>query len=61
VDGFIRELKVSESPNAELGKAASDAIRQWQFEPTLLNCVPVEIAFSATVRFTAGKVSVKGP
>jgi len=34
-----------------LDQAALDAVRQWQFSPTLLNGVPVPIIMTVTVRF----------
>jgi protein TonB len=35
-----------------LDQAALDAVRQWQFTPTLLNGVPVPVIMSVTVNFT---------
>ena len=35
-----------------LDQAALDAVRQWQFTPTLLNGVPVPVLMTVTVRFT---------
>lgn len=34
-----------------LDEAAIDAVRQWKYEPTLLNGVPVPIVMTVTVRF----------
>ncbi len=34
-----------------LDEAAMDAVRQWKYEPTLLNGVPVPIVMTVTVRF----------
>jgi TonB family protein len=50
-DGSVREVKVVNSPNADLASAAVDAVRQWQFSSTLLNCVPVEVAMKVTINF----------
>ena len=36
---------------AEFGKAAADAVRQWQFDSTLLNCVATEVAMMVRVTF----------
>ena len=36
----------------ELDQAAIDAVRQWQYEPTLLNGEPVEIEMAVTINFT---------
>jgi len=53
-DGSIKDLKVLRSANPELDAAAMDAVRQWEFEATLLNCVPVDVYMTITVNF-AGK------
>lgn len=52
-DGFLQEVKVLESANADLANAAVEAVRQWQFDATLLNCVPIEVAIKVTVNFEA--------
>lgn len=49
-DGRIRELKVKSGPPL-LVRAAVDAVRQWLYEPTLLNGDPVEVIQPITVRF----------
>jgi protein TonB len=35
-----------------LDQAALDAVRQWEFTPTLLNGVPVPVVMTVTVQFT---------
>jgi protein TonB len=35
-----------------LDAAALDAVRQWEFTPTLLNGVPVPVIMTVTVQFT---------
>jgi protein TonB len=35
-----------------LDQAAQDAVRQWEFTPTLLNGVPVPVIMTMTVQFT---------
>ena len=35
-----------------LDAAALDAVRQWEFSPTLLNGVPVPVIMTVTVQFT---------
>jgi TonB family protein len=50
-DGLIKDVKVLRSPNPVLTEAAVDAVRQWEFDQTLLNCVPVETEMSVTVEF----------
>jgi protein TonB len=50
VDGHIAELSV-ESGNPLLVPAALEAVRQWRYEPTLLNGEPIEVATSIFVTF----------
>jgi periplasmic protein TonB len=49
-NGRIRDLRVLRSI-ALLDRAAMDAVRQWQFTPTLLNGVPVPVVMTVTVTF----------
>jgi protein TonB len=35
-------------------QAALDAVRQWRYQPTLLNNEPVEVDTTITVTFTMG-------
>jgi len=50
-DGNIQDVRVVESPHPDLESAAVEAVRQWQYTPTLLNCVPVEVRMIVTTRF----------
>src|SRR5262245_26787508 len=52
-DGNVREARVLRSV-ALLDEAAVEAVRQWQFTPTLLNNQPVEVVMTVTVNFTLG-------
>ena len=49
-DGNITHIKVL-SGDAQLSKAASDAVKQWKYKPYLLNGEPVEIQTQVTVNF----------
>jgi TonB family protein len=51
-DGSVTQAKVLRSPHVELERAALDAFEQWQFTPTLLNCVPIEVTITATMAFS---------
>ena len=53
-DGRVRELHVL-SGHPMLVQAAVDAVRQWIFQPTLLNGVPVEVSAPVTVTFRLGQ------
>ena len=49
-DGRVADAHVIRSIPL-LDGAALDAVRQWEFTPTLLNGVPTAIIMSATVNF----------
>ncbi len=54
IDGYLvdlREAKEGDAP-AELVEAATDAVRQWAYSPTLLNGVPVEVNVTMNIWFT---------
>jgi TonB family protein len=47
---FVRVLSANVHP--DFATAATDAVRQWKFSPTLLNGKPVEVVMSVTVDFS---------
>jgi protein TonB len=49
-DGTIEELKVLRG-HPLLVKAALDAVREWRYQPTLLNGEPIEVVTEITVNF----------
>ena len=49
-DGAVREAKIIRSIPL-LDEAALETVRQWRYEPTLLNGVPVPVIMTATVQF----------
>ena len=55
VDGSMRELHVLSASAPDLERAAVDAVRQWEFSPTLLNCEPIELRIHVTMNFAAGR------
>ena len=50
-DGKVQSLNVVSGP-PELVQAAVDAVRQWEYKPTLLNGEPVEVLTTVDVNFT---------
>jgi len=52
-DGTIREVRTVSSTDPAFESAATEAVRQWEFSETLLNCVPVEVEMKVIVRFMA--------
>lgn len=49
--GLLSVNPVNSLVDPELTQAALDAVRQWRYQPTLLNGVPVEVATTITVNF----------
>jgi len=52
-DGKVRSVDVMSPVNADLEDSAINAVTQWQFTPTYLNCEPVEVQMFVTVHFKA--------
>lgn len=50
-DGTVRDARILRSIPL-LDEAALDAVRQWQYEPTLLNGAPAPVVLTVTVQFT---------
>lgn len=51
LDGFPTDIEVIDSPHPLLSDAAFTAVREWQFDQTLLNCVPIEPPMTVRVTF----------
>jgi TonB family protein len=52
-DGRVKDVRVLRSIPA-LDQAAVDAVRQWEFTPTLLNGNPIPVILTVSVNFTIG-------
>jgi len=50
-EGNVLSLKVQNSADPDLAQAATNAVQQWHYEPTLLNGEPVEVVTTITVDF----------
>jgi TonB family protein len=50
-EGDVRLVSVVSSPHPDLAAAAEDAVRQWRFSSTILNCTAVEVAMRVTANF----------
>lgn len=51
-DGTIQNAKVVSSPDDSLSQAALDAVRQWRYQPYMLNGEPVSVMTTINVGFT---------
>jgi TonB family protein len=56
VDGTIVNVSVLPGADADLAAAAEEAVRQWVYEPTLLNGKPVETVTTVEINFRLGAV-----
>jgi TonB family protein len=50
-DGNVQDVRVVQSPHPDLDQAAVEAVRQWQYTQTFLNCVPIEVRMKVTTNF----------
>lgn len=50
-DGSVSNARVLRSSSI-FDQAAIDAVKQWKFEPTMLNSVPVEVEMNVFINFT---------
>ena len=50
-NGDVSEVSVVRSPSPDLEVSAMEAVRQWQFTSTVLNCVPIEVKMKVTVNY----------
>jgi hypothetical protein len=44
-------VQVVKADRPELAPSAIDAVRQWEFDSTLLNCVPIEVQMNVSISF----------
>ncbi len=49
--GFVSNVDILNSPHSDLGSAATDAIKQWKFEPVTKNGKPISVKFPVIVDF----------
>jgi len=54
-DGTVTDVEVVSADRPELTPSAIDAVRQWEFDSTLLNCVPIEVQMNVDVMFRRGQ------
>lgn len=51
-DGTVTGIQILREPHPDLGAAAVEAVSQWLYMPTLLNCEPIEVVVTVTINFT---------
>jgi TonB family protein len=52
-DGTVKDVRAVQPVDADVEDAAVSAVRQWEFTPTLLNCVPIEVTMKVSMSFRA--------
>jgi protein TonB len=50
-DGRVQDVRVVSSPHPDLDRAAIDAVRAWEFTPTILNCTVIDVRMKVTAAF----------
>jgi protein TonB len=53
IDGNVKQVDVLSGPS-DLTTAATDAVKQWRYQPTLLNGDPIEVDTTVSVSFASG-------
>ena len=55
LDGSVTSVRVlTAQVHPDFARAALEAVRQWRFQPTLLNGEPVEVVMNVSVTFSLG-------
>jgi len=54
-DGTVGNLAVLAAPDEQLAAAALDAVRQWRYQPVLLNGSPVEAETEVRLEYQTGR------
>jgi TonB family protein len=54
-DGSVENLKVAKSLRDDCDQAAIDAVRQWKFQPFLLNGDPIEVKTTINITYSLKK------
>jgi beta-lactamase regulating signal transducer with metallopeptidase domain len=54
-DGYVAQVEAAADADPALAHAASTAVSQWQFTPTLLDCQPIDVTMHVNVTFVAAR------
>jgi hypothetical protein len=54
-EGFTTSVQTVGEADPALAQAAATAVSQWEFTPTLLDCMPIEVRMKVSVNFVAAK------
>jgi TonB family protein len=50
-DGRVKDLRIAGAAHPAFSASAFEAVRDWAFVETLLNCTPVDVLMHVTVTF----------
>jgi TonB family protein len=50
-DGAVKDVRVVGQPHPAFAASAVEAVRDWEFDETLLNCAPTEVTMHVSVTF----------
>ena len=51
IDGLVEDVRVLSATDPAFASAATDAVSRWEFDATLLNCVPLTAEINVAVSF----------
>jgi TonB family protein len=51
IDGLVEDIRVLSATDPAFATAATDAVSRWEFDATLLNCVPMVVDVNISVQF----------
>jgi bla regulator protein blaR1 len=57
-DGKVKSVKVADGPK-QLTKAAANAVKEWQYQPMMLNGKPIEVETTVALTFKLTKPPAK--
>lgn len=60
-DGSVEQIKVKKSLREDYDRSALEAVREWRYEPYLLNGEPTEVETTVTVTYSTGDASEAAP
>ena len=55
VDGKVTNVRPVSNGDAQLIKAAEDAVKQWIYKPTLVDKMPIEVLTIVSIKFKVGE------
>jgi len=54
-DGTLQSVRVVQSPDDRLSRAAIESVKQWRYEPARLNGEPIEVISQIDLQYYLGQ------